>query len=200
VVIAATDVGALDDRENREAQLAAGLVEGRPHPLAARLGAGARGVASRARGALGGGRSARAGCPRSWGSRWTACCSRASVCRSTGRRPAARRGRRPRSARSRRACRIRARKRHPGAEHETRSGCPPAEPHETQCPEPPGAGRAIVPEMETWDALRARRNVRTYEDRAIPDDDLDRILEAGRRTPSSMNQQAWDFVVVSDRD
>ena len=54
--------------------------------------------------------------------------------------------------------------------------------------------------METWDALRARRNVRTYEDRSIPDDDLDRILEAARRTPSSMNQQAWDFVVVTDRD
>jgi nitroreductase len=54
--------------------------------------------------------------------------------------------------------------------------------------------------METWDALRARRNVRTYEDRAIPEDDLERILEAGRRTPSSMNQQAWDFVVVTDRD
>lgn len=54
--------------------------------------------------------------------------------------------------------------------------------------------------METWDALRARRNVRAYEDRAIPDDDLERILEAARRTPSSMNQQAWDFVVVTDRD
>lgn len=54
--------------------------------------------------------------------------------------------------------------------------------------------------METWDALRARRNVRRYEDRAIPEDDLERILEAGRRTPSSMNQQAWDFVVVTDRD
>jgi nitroreductase len=54
--------------------------------------------------------------------------------------------------------------------------------------------------METWDALRSRRNVRTYEDRAIPDEDLDRILEAARRTPSSMNQQAWDFVVVIERD
>jgi nitroreductase len=54
--------------------------------------------------------------------------------------------------------------------------------------------------METWDALRARRNVRSYEDRAIPDEDLERILEAARRTPSSMNQQAWDFVVVTDRD
>jgi nitroreductase len=54
--------------------------------------------------------------------------------------------------------------------------------------------------METWDALRARRNVRRYQDRPIPGEDLDRILEAGRRTPSSMNQQAWDFVVVTDRE
>lgn len=54
--------------------------------------------------------------------------------------------------------------------------------------------------METWDALRGRRNVRAYEDRAIPREDLDRILEAGRRSPSSMNQQAWDFVVVTERE
>ena len=55
-------------------------------------------------------------------------------------------------------------------------------------------------DVDTWDAIRARRNVRTYEDRAIPAGDLDRILEAARRTPSSMNQQAWDFVVVTERD
>jgi len=53
--------------------------------------------------------------------------------------------------------------------------------------------------MEAWDALRARRNVRSYADRPIPAEDLDRILEAARRTPSSMNRQAWDFVVVTDR-
>ena len=53
--------------------------------------------------------------------------------------------------------------------------------------------------METWDTLRARRNVRTYADRTIPVEQLDRILEAARRTPSSMNQQAWDLVVVTDR-
>jgi len=44
VVIAATDVGALDDREYREAQLAAGLVEGRLHLLAYALGASASGM------------------------------------------------------------------------------------------------------------------------------------------------------------
>ncbi|MGH2660312.1 MAG: nitroreductase family protein [Actinomycetota bacterium] len=54
--------------------------------------------------------------------------------------------------------------------------------------------------METWDAIRARRNVRRYSERLIPEVDLDRILEAARRTPSSVNQQAWDFVVVTERD
>jgi nitroreductase len=53
--------------------------------------------------------------------------------------------------------------------------------------------------METWDAIRARRNVRRFEDRPIPPEDLDRILEAARRTPSSTNQQGWDFVVVTER-
>jgi hypothetical protein len=44
VVIGAADVGALDDREYREAQLAAGLVEGRLHLLAYALGASACGM------------------------------------------------------------------------------------------------------------------------------------------------------------
>jgi hypothetical protein len=44
VVIAATDVGILDDREYREAQMAAGVVEGRLHLLAYALGASASGM------------------------------------------------------------------------------------------------------------------------------------------------------------
>lgn len=54
--------------------------------------------------------------------------------------------------------------------------------------------------VETWDAITARRNVRAYTDQPIADADLDRILEAGRRAPSSKNTQPWDFVVVTDRD
>ena len=54
--------------------------------------------------------------------------------------------------------------------------------------------------METWDAIRARRNVRTYESRPIPDTDLDRVLEAGWRAPSASNRQKWEFVVSTDRD
>lgn len=54
--------------------------------------------------------------------------------------------------------------------------------------------------METWDAIRARRNVRQFSDEPIAPDDLDRILEAGRLTPSSRNWQPWDFVVVTNLD
>lgn len=54
--------------------------------------------------------------------------------------------------------------------------------------------------METWDAIRSRRNVRAFADRPIPAEDLDRILEAGRRTPSSRNRQRWDLVVVTGRE
>jgi nitroreductase len=55
-------------------------------------------------------------------------------------------------------------------------------------------------EVETWDAIRSRRNVRSYGEEAIAPEDLDRILEAARRTPSAGNQQAWDFVVCTDRE
>jgi nitroreductase len=53
--------------------------------------------------------------------------------------------------------------------------------------------------METWDAITSRRNLRGFADRPVSDEDLDRILEAGRRSPSSRNRQPWDFVVVTDR-
>ena len=54
--------------------------------------------------------------------------------------------------------------------------------------------------METWDAITSRRNVRSYGEGEIATGDMDRILEAARRTPSASNQQAWDFVVCTDRE
>jgi nitroreductase len=54
--------------------------------------------------------------------------------------------------------------------------------------------------METWDAIRARRNVRTYQSDPVPDADLDRIAEAGWRAPSASNRQHWNFIIVTDRE
>jgi nitroreductase len=53
--------------------------------------------------------------------------------------------------------------------------------------------------METWDAIRARRNVRAFTGAPVPEEDLRRILEAGWRAPSANNRQARDFVVSTDR-
>jgi nitroreductase len=54
--------------------------------------------------------------------------------------------------------------------------------------------------VQTWEAIRSRRNVRSFEDRPIADDHLDEILESGRRSPSSQNWQPWDFILVRQRD
>src|ERR1035441_5817400 len=54
--------------------------------------------------------------------------------------------------------------------------------------------------METWEAIRSRRNVRSFDDRPLPADHLNEILEAGRRAPSSQNWQPWDFIAVTERE
>src|SRR5580693_5069827 len=59
---------------------------------------------------------------------------------------------------------------------------------------------AKEPHMETWDAIRARRNVRTYLPDPVPDADLNRITEAGWRAPSASNRQHWTFIIVTDGD
>lgn len=59
---------------------------------------------------------------------------------------------------------------------------------------------ASVCYMDTWDTITSRRQVRDFTSDPIPTEDLERILEAGRRAPSARNGQRWDFVVVTDRD
>jgi len=54
--------------------------------------------------------------------------------------------------------------------------------------------------VQTWEAIRSRRDVRSFEDRPIADDHLDEILESGRRSPSSQNWQPWDFILVRQRE
>src|ERR1700683_202522 len=53
--------------------------------------------------------------------------------------------------------------------------------------------------LQPGDAITSRRNVRSFADRPIAAADLDRVLEAGRRSPSSQNWQPWDFVLVTER-
>ena len=50
-----------------------------------------------------------------------------------------------------------------------------------------------------WNAVQSRRVVRTFADRPLKTEHLERILRAGRRANSSKNQQRWAFIVCQDR-
>ena len=52
---------------------------------------------------------------------------------------------------------------------------------------------------DAWTAIRTKRMVRSFQPRPLDADDLTRIVDAGRHSASSKNQQRWDFVVVQDR-
>jgi nitroreductase len=56
-----------------------------------------------------------------------------------------------------------------------------------------------VRSVQTWQAIDSIRVVRDFSDRPMPDEDVNRIVNAGRRAGSSKNLQRWDFVVVRDR-
>ena len=53
--------------------------------------------------------------------------------------------------------------------------------------------------MDTWLAIASKRDERRYADRPIPEDVELRILDAGRLSGNARNNQAWEFVVVSNR-
>ena len=55
-------------------------------------------------------------------------------------------------------------------------------------------------EMETWQAINTVRVVRRFADRPLADEHLNRILNAGRRTGSSKNEQKWAFISVTNRE
>lgn len=47
--------------------------------------------------------------------------------------------------------------------------------------------------------ISSRKSVRKYSDKHIPDEDLRKILEAGRLAPSWMNVQSWKFILVKSQ-
>ena len=52
--------------------------------------------------------------------------------------------------------------------------------------------------MEVFECIRRRRTIREYKSDPIPEHVLEKILQAGRWSPSSSNSQPWHFVVVQD--
>lgn len=52
--------------------------------------------------------------------------------------------------------------------------------------------------MDVAEAIRKRRAVRSYTDRPVDDETLDRILKLALRAPTGGGQQAWGVVVVRE--
>lgn len=53
--------------------------------------------------------------------------------------------------------------------------------------------------METFDTIQKRRSVRSYKPDLIPDEMLDRVLEAGQLAPTAKNSQSFKLVIVKDK-
>jgi nitroreductase len=52
--------------------------------------------------------------------------------------------------------------------------------------------------MSLVDVILSRRSIRKYENKDVPNDVLNKILEAGRQSPSAANRQPYHFIVVTD--
>jgi nitroreductase len=53
--------------------------------------------------------------------------------------------------------------------------------------------------MELFEAIAKRASVRELKAIDVPEADLERILDAGRRAPSGRNRQPFEFIVIRDR-
>ena len=54
--------------------------------------------------------------------------------------------------------------------------------------------------VDVYLAVASKRDERRYDTRPIDEETVTRILDAGRLSGSSRNAQAWEFVVVEDRE
>lgn len=52
--------------------------------------------------------------------------------------------------------------------------------------------------MELFEAIKNRRSVRAYKHDPIPEETLNKILDAARFAPSAGNRQSWEFIVIRD--
>ncbi|MEE9340124.1 MAG: nitroreductase family protein, partial [Thermoplasmata archaeon] len=53
--------------------------------------------------------------------------------------------------------------------------------------------------MELAEAMRNRRSIRRFEEKEVPRELVEGILETARWAPSGNNVQPWRFIVVTDR-
>src|SRR5258705_6507435 len=53
--------------------------------------------------------------------------------------------------------------------------------------------------MNVSEAIRTKRAIRKFQDKPLSDDVTRTILNAGRRSQSSKNEQTWQFIAIRDK-
>jgi len=54
--------------------------------------------------------------------------------------------------------------------------------------------------MEVFDAIKGRRSCRSFLPDPIPENDLEKVLDAANWAPSPLNGQPWEFVVITAKE
>ena len=54
--------------------------------------------------------------------------------------------------------------------------------------------------MDVFEAVQERRSIRAYQDKPVPREKLEKILEAGRLAPSAKNCEPWHFIAVTSAE
>ena len=54
--------------------------------------------------------------------------------------------------------------------------------------------------MEFYEVINTRRSIRNYKETPVPEESLDRIIEAVRVSPSGSNRQPWKFIFVKNSE
>ena len=59
---------------------------------------------------------------------------------------------------------------------------------------------STVSKPDFFDVIKKRRSVRKYKSTPVPQEHIEKILNAGRLAPTAGNQQPWKFVVIQDSE
>jgi nitroreductase len=56
------------------------------------------------------------------------------------------------------------------------------------------------PTDDLWQAMFTQRAIRYWQDKPVPRELLEKVIEAGSKAPSGSNTQPWQFIVVDDQE
>ncbi len=54
--------------------------------------------------------------------------------------------------------------------------------------------------MDVLEAIKTRRSIRKFKKAPVPEELVEKVLEAGRWAPSSKNRQPWKFIVLKSSE